>query len=198
MTIVVATTNAHKLSEIRYILNKLPYTIESIKKHSGIEEPEETGDTFAANARLKALYYSSDISQLTVAEDSGLEIDRLDGAPGIHSARYPGSTYQEKFKRIYAQLQARGFSTSPARFVCALALAKNQEIVFEFQGVIEGQITEQPTGIAGFGYDPIFYYPPYRRTLAELTPDQKARVSHRGQAFRTLHKHLTRHHPTKP
>ena len=198
MTIVVATTNAHKLSEIRYILNKLPFTIESIKKHSKVKEPEETGNTFAANARLKALYYSSEVSQLTVAEDSGLEIDRLDGAPGIHSARYPGATYQDKFKRIYAQLQARGFSTSPARFVCALALAQNQEIVFESQGVIEGQITEHPAGIAGFGYDPIFYYPPYSRTLAELTPDQKARVSHRGQAFRTLHEHLIRHHLTKP
>ena len=118
MTIVVATTNAHKLSEIRYILNKLPYTIESIKKYSKIEEPEETGDTFAANARLKALYYSSDISQLTVAEDSGLEIDRLDGAPGIHSARYPGATYQEK-------VQADLCTTSSTRFQhksCSLRL----------------------------------------------------------------------------
>ena len=198
MTIVVATTNAHKLSEIRYILNKLPYTIESIKKHSRIEEPEETGDTFAANARLKALYYSSDISQLTVAEDSGLEIDRLDGAPGIHSARYPGATYQDKFQRIYAQLHDRGLTTSPARFVCAVALAQNQKIIFESQGVIEGHIAERPTGIAGFGYDPLFFYPPFNRTLAELTPDQKAQVSHRGHAFKTLHKYLASHQFTKP
>ena len=198
MTIVVATTNAHKLNEIRHILNASPCIVESIEKYLKIRAPEETGRTFADNARLKALYYSANISQLTVAEDSGLEIDGLDGAPGIHSARYPGATYQDKFRRIYAQLHERGLTTSPARFVCAVALAQNQKIIFESQGVIEGQIAERPIGIAGFGYDPILFYPPHNCTLAELTPDKKAQVSHRGQAFRTLHKYLASHHFTKP
>jgi len=198
MKIVVATTNAHKVGEICSIFSNLPYTIESIKKYVTVRAPEETGTTFEENAKLKALYYSSKIPQLTVAEDSGLEIDGLDGAPGIHSARYPGVTYQEKFRRIYAQLHERGLTTSPARFICAVALAQNQRIIFESQGVIEGRIAEQPAGIEGFGYDPIFFYPPFSSTLAELTPKQKSRVSHRGQAFRTLHEYLASHDNAKP
>ena len=198
MKIVVATTNDHKVREIRQIFSDLPYSIESIKKHVKVSAPEETGSTFEENARLKALYYSSKIPQLTVAEDSGLQIDGLDGAPGIHSARYPGVTYQEKFKRIYTQLHERGLTTSPARFICTVALAKKQRIIFESQGVIEGHIAEQPAGIEGFGYDPIFFYPPFSHTLAELTPKQKSRVSHRGQAFRTLHEYLASHDNAKP
>ena len=198
MKIVVATSNAHKVSEICNIFSNLPYTIESIKKYVTVKAPEETGTTFEENAKLKALYYSSQIPQLTVAEDSGLQIDGLDGAPGIHSARYPGVTYQEKFRRIYAQLHERGLTTSPARFICAVALAQNQRIIFESQGVIEGRIAEQPAGIEGFGYDPIFFYPPFSSTLAELTPKQKSRVSHRGQAFRTLHEYLASHDNAKP
>ena len=198
MKIVVATTNDHKVGEIRRIFSNLPYSIESIKKHVTVNAPEETGSTFEENAKLKALYYSSQIPQLTVAEDSGLQIDGLDGAPGIHSARYPGVTYQEKFRRIYAQLHQRGLTTSSARFICAVALAQNQKILFESQGIIEGRIAEQPVGAEGFGYDPIFFYPPFSRTLAELTPEQKARVRHRGQAFRTLHQYLTSHNNAKP
>ena len=198
MKIVVATTNAHKVSEICDIFSNLPYTIESIKNYVTVRAPEETGTTFQENAKLKALYYSSKIPQLTVAEDSGLQIDGLDGAPGIHSARYPGVTYQEKFRRIYTQLHERGLTTSSARFICAVALAQNQKIVFESRGVIEGRIAEQPVGTEGFGYDPIFFYPPFSRTLAELTPKQKARVSHRGQAFKTLHQYLANHDNAKP
>ena len=198
MKIVIATTNDHKVSEIRQIFSNLPYSIESIKKHVKVIAPEETGSTFEENSRLKALYYSSIIPQLTVAEDSGLEIDGLDGAPGIHSARYPGVTYQEKFRRIYTQLHERGLTTSPARFICAVVLAKNQRIIFQSRGVIEGLIAEQPAGMEGFGYDPIFFYPPFSRTLAELRPEQKAQISHRGQAFRTLHEYLACHDNAKP
>ena len=89
-------------------------------------------------------------------------------------------------------------TTSSARFICAVALAQNQKILFESQGIIEGRIAEQPVGAEGFGYDPIFFYPPFSLTLAELTPEQKARVSHRGQAFRTLHQYLTSHNNAKP
>ena len=186
MTVVVATTNPYKLVEIRRILAGLPCIIDAISDHVAIAAPAETGTTFAENARLKALHYAAAVPHLTVAEDSGLEIDRLNGAPGIHSARFPGATYQDKFDRIYTQLHARGVHSSPARFVCAVALVKGREVVFEATGTIEGEIAETPSGAGGFGYDPIFFYQPYGCTLAELTAERKAMVSHRGNAFNLL------------
>jgi XTP/dITP diphosphohydrolase len=128
-----------------------------------------------------------------VAEDSGLEIDALDGAPGIESARFGGadSTYPEKFALIYDALRRRKTAGSTARFVCALALAQNGQIVFETRGTVEGVIAPEPRGRGGFGYDPIFFYPPFGCTLAEATAEQKASASHRGQAFRKLGIYLT-------
>ena len=153
--------------------------------------PEETGSTFEENARAKARYYAAATGELTVAEDSGLEIDALDGAPGVESARYGGvdSAYPEKFAMIYDALRRRGATDSPARFVCAVALARGGEILFETRGTVEGRIAAQPRGTGGFGYDPIFFYPPYGQTLAEAG-DRKAAVSHRGNAFRTLRGYL--------
>jgi XTP/dITP diphosphohydrolase len=125
---------------------------------------------------------------LTVAEDSGLQIDALDGVPGVESARFggPGSTYPEKFDLIYDMLRAQGVEGSPARFVCALALARDGEVLFETRGVVEGRIAAEPKGGGGFGYDPIFFYPPLGCTLAEAGDERKAEVSHRGEAFRAL------------
>lgn len=195
MTVVVATTNPYKLVEIRRILAGLPCAIDAISDHVEVTAPAETGTTFAENARLKALHYAAVVPHLTVAEDSGLEIDRLDGAPGIHSARLPGTTCQDKFDRIYAQLRARGVRTSPARFVCAVALVKGREVVFEATGTIEGEIAETPSGAGGFGYDPIFFYRPYGCTLAEITAECKEAVSHRGTAFRSLRTFLLKRIP---
>lgn len=195
MTVVVATTNPYKLVEIRRILAGLPCAIDTISDHVEVTAPAETGTTFAENAKLKALHYAAVVPHLTVAEDSGLEIDRLDGAPGIHSARFPGATYQDKFERIYAQLRARGVRTSPARFVCAVALVKGREVVFEATGTIEGEIAEAPSGTGGFGYDPIFFYRPYGCTLAEITDECKETVSHRGNAFRSLRTFLLKRIP---
>lgn len=195
MTVVVATTNPYKLVEIRRILAGLPCAIDTISDHVEVTAPAETGTTFAENAKLKALHYAAVVPHLTVAEDSGLEIDRLDGAPGIHSARFPGATYQDKFERIYAQLRARGVRTSPARFVCAVALVKGREVVFEATGTIEGEIAEAPSGTGGFGYDPIFFYRPYGCTLAEITDECKEAVSHRGNAFRSLRTFLLKRIP---
>ena len=146
--------------------------------------PEETGRTFAENARLKALYYAKATGLLTVAEDSGLEIDALGGAPGIESARFGGerSSYPEKFALIYKALASR---ESAARFVCALAVADGSRILFEARGTIEGSIAPEPRGEGGFGYDPIFFYPPFGCTLAEAGA-RKSTVSHRGAAFRQL------------
>ena len=184
--LVVATTNRHKLLEIERLLARLDWTVEAIAAYSPGPAPEETGRTFAENARIKALHYGRLAPHLTVADDSGLEIDGLDGEPGVHSARFNGAAYAEKFEAIYARLRERRALGSPARFVCALAAAERGRIVFEATGTIEGCIAGKPAGRAGFGYDPIFFYPPYGCTLAEVSAERKSAVSHRGKAFRKL------------
>jgi XTP/dITP diphosphohydrolase len=194
--LVVATTNPDKLREVRGILNGSGVIVQSLAEFPPVAEPEETGATFAENARQKAAFYSRALGVTVVAEDSGLEIDGLDGEPGVQSARYGGpeaATYPEKFALVYAGLRAKGAMGSPARFVCALAVADGATILFEARGTIEGRIHDAPRGDRGFGYDPIFFYPPLGRTLAELDDDQKASVSHRGQAFRQLRDHLALH-----
>ena len=188
--LLVATTNPGKLDEILDTLGALPLTIVTLADHPPVPEPDETGSTFAENARLKARYYAGMTGELTVAEDSGLEIDALDGEPGVHSARFNGGSYAEKFASIQQMLAECGTDSSTARFVCALALTRTDEAVWETTGVVEGRLRLPPRGDAGFGYDPIFYYPAYGRTLAEVTAEEKAAVSHRGQAFRWLRAHL--------
>ena len=188
--LVVATTNRGKLREISLLLEGVPFSLLTLAEWPEIAAPEETGRTFAENARLKALYYARHTGELTVAEDSGLEIDALDGAPGVESARFggAGSTYPEKFALLYDALRARKAAGSTARFVCALALASASDgaVLFETRGTVEGAIAPEPKGSGGFGYDPIFFYPPFGCTLAEASAERKSTVSHRGQAFRTL------------
>ena len=185
-TLVAATTNRHKLAEITRILDGIGHAVRPLAASAAGSAPEENGRTFAENARLKALHYGRLAPRLTVADDSGLVIDGLDGAPGVRSARFDGGTYPEKFDAIYARLRARGALASPARFVCAVAASEGGRIVFEAGGTIEGRIADAPAGDAGFGYDPIFFYPPYGCTLAEVDAGRKAAVSHRGRAFRKL------------
>jgi XTP/dITP diphosphohydrolase len=189
--LLVATTNPHKLREIRGLLAHVPVAIVDLGSLPPIEEPEETGATFEENARAKALYYSSSVGRkidLLVAEDSGLVIDALDGEPGIHSARFlgPHATYPERFAEIFRRLDARPERPRTARFICALAVAHESRVIFETGGTVEGEITREPRGTGGFGYDPIFYFPGYGCTLAEITEDEKLQVAHRGQAFRAL------------
>jgi XTP/dITP diphosphohydrolase len=196
LRLVVATTNANKLREIRGILDGTGVRVDGLEAFPAVAEPEETGATFAENARQKALYYSRVLHVTAVAEDSGLEIDGLGGEPGVQSARYGGlaaATYPQKFALVYAGLRARGAMGSPARFVCALAVADGANILYEARGTIEGRVNDAPRGDGGFGYDPIFYYPPLGLTLAELDEGAKASVSHRGQAFRQLREHLASH-----
>jgi XTP/dITP diphosphohydrolase len=187
MRLLVATTNAGKLREIAELLDGAPVVLGTLAERPPIAPPEETGATFEENARAKALYYAGATGELTVAEDSGLVIDALDGEPGVHSARFGGehSSYSEKFAIIYRRLAEAGAKTSPARFVCALAVARGDRVVFETRGVVEGEIAPAPKGEGGFGYDPIFFYPPFGCTLAEAG-ERKSAVSHRGQAFRKL------------
>ena len=192
--LLVATTNRGKLREIKAILAGIAFDLVTLDRWPDIQTPDETGRTFDDNARAKALYYAGCTGELTVAEDSGLEIDALGGAPGVESARFGGveTTYPEKFTLIYEALRARGAPTSTARFVCALALARPGTLVFETRGTVEGRIAPAPKGTDGFGYDPIFLYPPFAQTLAEMGT-RKMDVSHRGHAFRALRAYLEDH-----
>lgn len=186
--LLVATTNPHKVREIRGILADAPVRLAELSDFPAVPEPEETGTTFQENARLKALYYADVHGMTTVAEDSGLVVDALDGEPGVRSARFlrPDASYQERFAEIYRRLAGRPAAARTARFVCALAVARGGEVLFEARGTVEGEISESPRGSGGFGYDPIFYYPPYRGTFGEVAEDRKLEVAHRGVAFRKL------------
>jgi XTP/dITP diphosphohydrolase len=195
VVLVVATSNPDKIREIRQLLAGVPIQLTTLDRWGAVEPPAETGATFGENARLKALYYAHATGELVVAEDSGLEIDALGGAPGVESARFGGEiTYPEKFALIYRGLCERRVGEASARFVCALALAQGSSVLFESRGTIEGRIAAEPRGSGGFGYDPIFFYPPYNCTLAEATAVQKAAVSHRGVAFRALRAFLESQH----
>ena len=191
-SLVIATTNAGKTREIRLALDGLPLRLLNLADFPALEEPEEAGATFAANALAKAAYYCGRLGAPTVADDSGLSIDALGGRPGVLSARYPGDTYAEKFVNLYREL---GPHPRPwtARFICALVLCEQphgteavSRVAFSCEAAVEGEILPDPRGTNGFGYDPIFYYPPYGRTLGEVSDAEKLAISHRGVAFRQL------------
>ena len=195
MTLLVATTNPGKLREIRHILASLPVDLKSLADVNAVAEPEETGQTFAENALLKAHYYAGASGLRTVAEDSGLVIDALDGRPGVESARYPGATYADKFAGLYRELESHPRPWT-ARFVCSVAYVvpgfrgsevpgfKGSEVRFTCEATVEGEIANAPLGSFGFGYDPIFFYPPYGTTLGNVRDERKLAVAHRGKAFR--------------
>lgn len=192
--LLVATTNRDKLTEIRQVLGSSTVHIITLRDLPSIPVPDETGTTFEANARLKARYYdhalpsAAEDGRYTVAEDSGLLIDALDGEPGIHSARFvrPDAPYAEKFKEILRRLDRVPDSARTARFVCAVAVVHQGAVVFETTGTVDGTIAHAPRGTGGFGYDPIFFYPPFGLTLGEVSAEQKLRIAHRSLAFREL------------
>jgi XTP/dITP diphosphohydrolase len=192
--ILVATTNQGKLREIRQILRSVPVTLKTLADFPPVDAPEETGTSFAENARQKSLHYACATGMLTLAEDSGFEVDAIQGDPGIFSARYlrEDATYSERFENIYRRVQESGASDRSARFVCALAVAKGAEIVFEASATVEGMLAMAPAGANGFGYDPVFFYPPYGKTFGEVSDDDKTAVSHRGQAIRAFRDYLLR------
>ena len=190
--LLVATTNAGKTREIRLALEGLPLTLLTLADVPPVQEPDETGRTFADNARLKASYYAAASGQFTVAEDSGLVIDAIGGRPGVESARYPGPTYAEKFAGLYRELALHPRPWT-ARFVCSLAVVSGREpdhVLFSVEATVEGEIAASPRGTNGFGYDPIFYFPPYGTTLADVDDARKLAASHRGKAFRDLKRWL--------
>jgi XTP/dITP diphosphohydrolase len=182
--LLLATTNRHKLEEYSAIFSDIRFELLSLYDVRLDINVEETGTTFAENAVLKAQTYAQATGLLSLADDSGLEIDALGGAPGVYSARFAGvnTSYEERFRLIEQQLQGLPMEQRTARFRCSIALAEPSGYYRVVEGVIEGQIAESPRGDHGFGYDPIFLVPELGKTTAELTPDQKNRISHRGRA----------------
>ncbi len=188
--LLIATTNPGKIREILPILDGTSVLLRTLADLSTIPpEPEETGASFAQNARLKAEYYAEQTGMITVAEDSGLVIDALNGRPGIHSARYPGATYPEKFANLYKEL-APFPRPWKARYFCALAVSSD---LFSCSGVVLGEIAPAPLGTQGFGYDPVFFYPEFSATFGEVDETRKSAVAHRGKAFRKLREYLLLH-----
>jgi len=183
-TLLLATTNEHKVDEFRTLFRDLPFTLLSLRDVQIDMDVEETGTTFAENAILKAQTYAKVANMLALADDSGIEIDALGGAPGVYSARFAGreATYEERFRLIFARLQDVPSSERTARFRCAIALAEPSGYVRVVEGAVEGVIADSARGENGFGYDPIFLVPEFGQTTAEMTPTEKNRISHRGRA----------------
>jgi len=184
--ILIATTNQGKVQEIRNLVKGLPALFVSLSEVPGIPEVVEDGATFEENALKKARTMAYSTGIVTLADDSGLCIDALDGRPGVHSARYAGdhASDEEKYLRVLEEMEGIPDSERSARFVCALALVAPDGEEKLFRGVCEGRITREPRGSSGFGYDPIFYFEEAECTFAEMGGESKNRVSHRGRALR--------------
>lgn len=179
--LVVATGNPGKLIEIQEYLIGLPWELELKPVELDIEE---TGDTFKENARLKALGVAQALKKWSIADDSGLVVNALNGAPGLYSSRY-GKTDEERIKRLLVELGDS--SNRQAQFICAIAIANPEgKIVLETEGICLGEILTSPCGDGGFGYDPIFYVPAQKQTFAQMSAATKSKVSHRGLAFAQL------------
>jgi XTP/dITP diphosphohydrolase len=189
MRLLIATTNPNKVREIRPLLADLPIQLLTLADVDAIPEPEESGATFWENARIKALAYAKATGLTAVAEDSGLEVDAMNREPGIYSARFMGADtpYPDRFTEIFRRI---GAADRSARFVTALAVARGAEILFETETSVEGAIASSASGAHGFGYDPIFFYPPFHVTTAQLSDPDKAVISHRARAFRDLRRWL--------
>jgi XTP/dITP diphosphohydrolase len=195
--LLVATTNRGKAREIATSLAAFPVRILSLAD-VGLEAVcPEHGKTFEANARAKAEFYSRLAGRLTLAEDSGLEIEALQGAPGPRSARFsgPGATDPKNIKKALRLLADVPRSQRKARFVCAMALARDGHTLNVVHGYVSGTIAFEKRGLSGFGYDSIFYYHPFRKTFGELTPEAKNSVSHRGRALAEMKSRLVRFLP---
>lgn len=187
--LLVATNNAGKLRELARALAGEGIEVVGLDALDDRGEVEETGATFEANARLKAAEYSRRTDLPVLADDSGLEVDALDGAPGVLSARYGGPGLDDDGRNRHLLHELAGTpdpGRRTARFHCVLAVAQAGEVLATFDGVVEGRILAAPRGENGFGYDPLFFHPPSGCTTAELSPDAKQAVSHRGQAVRAL------------
>jgi len=196
MQLIVASRNVHKTREIQQILGS-EFAVRDLRACPEISEIIESGTSFEENAKLKALAVSRKLPGLVIADDSGLEVEALGGAPGMHSARYAGTnaTNREKIDRLLEELARAGAAKDArrARFRCVLALARNGEVLGVFEGIIEGQIADRPRGARGFGYDPIFVPKGFQQTFGELGPAEKNQLSHRARALKKLRAFLMPH-----
>jgi XTP/dITP diphosphohydrolase len=192
LKLVLGTRNPKKREELMSLLTGLPIEISTIEDYPGIPEVEEDGKTFRENAIKKATTLARQIDEWVLGEDSGLEVDALGGAPGVRSARYAGekATYEENNKKLLKAIEGVPPERRTARFRCVLALASPERLLIEVEGQCEGLIAQEPRGGYGFGYDPVFYLPAYRKTFAELGPEVKNKISHRAQALKTFRERL--------
>lgn len=186
---LLATQNEGKVREIEQALTGSDIRLVSVREQGALTVPEETGLTFLENARLKALHYFRLTKIPTLAEDSGLVVDFLGGAPGVYSARF-GPTDEERIEKLLVLLKpCHGHKERRARFVSAFCLAQMDSVV-EVAGEVKGWIAKETRGVSGFGYDPVFYYPPMRKTFGEMTIEEKNQVSHRSRALEKLRQRL--------
>lgn len=186
MKIILATQNQGKLRELQELLIGEDIEVISLRDVEGWEDVEENGDTFADNAALKARAAVNRTGLIALADDSGLEVDALDGAPGVYSARFAGEPKDDEQNndKLIQMIEMVKDDQRQARFRCALVIATPEGKEFLTEGVVEGQILSERRGSDGFGYDPLFFVPEYARTMAELTLTEKNELSHRAQAFR--------------
>lgn len=192
MKLLLATTNQGKAAEIKSLLSGFPLEIFPLQKLGLTQTYPEKGKTFRENARGKSLFFSQKWKGLTLAEDSGLEVASLGGAPGVLSARFsgPGANDKRNIAKLLHLMEEVSGNERKARFVCSMVLSKQATIIWESEEHVEGVIMASPKGKFGFGYDPIFYYPPLNKTFAEMWPEDKNKVSHRGQALQKMKEFL--------
>jgi XTP/dITP diphosphohydrolase len=191
-TLVIGTHNEKKCREIERILATPGLRLQTLDDFPGAPVPVEDGDTFQTNAIIKATQLADAIGEAVAADDSGLEVDALEGRPGVYSARYAGEHGNDRrnFEKVLAELRGVPPEQRTARFRCVAALARPGELLLTVDGTCEGVIADAPRGHGGFGYDPIVFVPGHGRTSAELSPDEKDAISHRGAAFRALKERL--------
>lgn len=183
MMLVIATRNKGKTLEIRDILKDFPVDIKNLDDFGPIPHLEETGNTFDENAYQKASFTARVLGQPALADDSGLVVEALEGAPGVHSARYAGenATDEERCQKLLDEMEEQ--ANRRAAFECVISIAVPTGPALTYEARCQGLITKEPVGSNGFGYDPIFFYPPYNKTFAQLTREEKNRISHRGKAL---------------
>ena len=185
-----ATTNQGKIAEFQLGGLRAGYDVQTLPGLRELAAPEETGATFAENAILKAGYYSRFAPDPVFVDDSGLAVDALGGDPGVWSARYAGVDADDEANNRLVLEKMSGVANRAARFVAVIALAEAGELIETFEGVVEGELLNGPRGTGGFGYDPLFFYPPFGCTLAEAAAERKIEVSHRGRALEKLFAYL--------
>lgn len=186
LTLVIATGNPGKTAEIRDLLRGFPINIKNLDDFGPIPPVVEDGDTFDENAYKKASFVSKILGLPALADDSGLVVEALGGAPGVYSARYAGENATDTQRHTKLLEEMKGHTNRQAAFECVISLAVPTGAALTYEGSCEGLIAEKPSGDGGFGYDPVFYYPPLKKTFGELSREEKSRISHRGKALGEL------------